>query len=61
MFLHVTHARYLTDFKVEVSFNDGRTGVADLVDALKGKIFEPLKNKSAFSLLTVDKELETIV
>jgi hypothetical protein len=61
MFLHITNARYLEDYKVEVSFNDGRKGVADLADALKGSMFEPLKNKSLFSRLVVDKELDTIV
>ena len=61
MFLHITNARYLEDYKVEVSFNDGRKGVADLADALKGSMFEPLKNKSLFSRLIVDKELDTIV
>jgi Protein of unknown function (DUF2442) len=61
MFLHVTDAKYLTDYKVEVTFNNGRKGIADLSDALKGAIFEPLKNQSEFSRLTVDKELDTIV
>jgi hypothetical protein len=61
MFLHITNARYLEDYKVEVSFNDGRKGIADLADALKGSMFEPLKNKSLFSRLVVDKELDTIV
>ncbi len=61
MFLHITNARYLEDYKVEVSFNDGRKGIADLADALKGTMFEPLKNKSVFSRLVVDKELDTIV
>ncbi|MFH0784412.1 MAG: DUF2442 domain-containing protein [Pseudomonadota bacterium] len=61
MFLHVTNARYLEDYKVEVFFNDGRKGVADLTDALKGAMFEPLKNKSVFSSFVVDKELDTIV
>ena len=60
MFLHVTDAKYLEDYKVEVSFNNGRSGIADLTDALKGAMFEPLKNKSAFSRLVVDKELDTI-
>jgi hypothetical protein len=36
MFLHITNARYLEDYKVEVSFNNGRKGIADLADALKG-------------------------
>ncbi len=61
MFLHITNARYLEDYKVEVSFNNGRKGIADLADALKGAMFEPLKNKSVFSRLVVDKELDTIV
>jgi len=61
MFLHITNARYLEDYKVEVSFNNGRKGIADLADALKGTMFEPLKNKSVFSRLVVDKELDTIV
>jgi hypothetical protein len=54
MFLHVTNAKYV---EVEVSFNNGRRGVADLSDALKGSVFEPLKNKSEFSSFTVDEEL----
>ena len=61
MFLRITNARYLEDYKVEVSFNNGRKGIADLADALKGTMFEPLKNKSVFSRLVVDKELDTIV
>ncbi|WP_428357780.1 DUF2442 domain-containing protein [Methyloprofundus sp.] len=61
MFLHVTSAKYLEDYKVEVSFNNGRKGIADLSDALNGKMFEPLKNKTEFSKLVIDKELDTIV
>lgn len=61
MFLHVTNARYVEDYKIEVSFNNGRKGVADLSDALKGSVFASLKNTSAFSSFTVDKELETLV
>ncbi len=61
MFLHVTKAKYLKDFMVEISFNDGRKGTADLENTLKGKMFEPLRQKSKFSALTVDRELETIV
>jgi len=61
MFLHITNATYIEDYKVHVAFNNGREGVADLATALKGTIFEPLKNKALFSALTVDQELETIV
>ncbi len=61
MFLHITEAKYIKDYMVEVSFNNGRKGVANLSDALKGPVFESLKNKSNFSSFTVDEELETIV
>lgn len=61
MFLHVTEARYIEDYKVEVSFSDGKKGIADLSAALKGPVFVPLKDLSAFSQLRLDEELETVV
>ncbi|TLU85782.1 MAG: DUF2442 domain-containing protein [Chlorobium sp.] len=61
MFLHVTNARYLGDYKIKVVFNNGREGVADLADALKGPVFRPLADTSTFSSFIVDKELETLV
>ena len=61
MFLHVTSARYIKDYKVEVSFNNGRKGIVDLHDTLKGGVFEPLKDKREFSSFVVDKDLATIV
>ncbi len=60
MFLHITQAKYLSDYKVEVFFNDGKRGIADLAEALKGPVFEPLKEKAFFAQLKVDKESETI-
>jgi len=60
MILHVTEAKYIDGYNVKVSFNNGRTGVADLAEALYGPVFEPLKEKSYFSTLRVDDELETI-
>jgi hypothetical protein len=61
MLLHVVKARYIDGYKVEVSFNDGRRGIADLAATLKGPVFEPLKDVATFSRLRVDEELETIV
>ncbi|MBU1261894.1 DUF2442 domain-containing protein [bacterium] len=60
MILHVTNAKYLSEHKVEVSFNDGRKGIADLSDALRGPVFQPLKDESIFAQLKLDKELDTI-
>lgn len=34
MILHVTAAEYLSDYKVALSFNNGRSGVVDLSDSL---------------------------
>jgi Protein of unknown function (DUF2442) len=61
MFLHVKDARYLGDYRVKVLFNNGREGVADLADALKGPVFESLTDRTNFSAFVVDKELETLV
>ncbi len=61
MFLHVTAAKHIEDYRVEVSFNNGKKGIADLAEALKGPVFESLRNKTSFSRLQVDEELETIV
>jgi Protein of unknown function (DUF2442) len=60
MILHVTEARYLKDYEVEVAFNDGRKGIADLSDTLSGPVFEPLRDKVFFARLNVDEELQTI-
>lgn len=60
MFVHILQAKYIEDYRVEVVFNDGRRGIADLEDALRGPVFTPLKEKSFFSKLKVDKELQTI-
>ena len=61
MFIHVTEAKYLKNYEVEVSFNDGKSGIADLEPALYGPMFEPLKHNDMFAKLQVDKELETII
>ena len=61
MFLHITKAKYISDYKIEVVFNDGRRGVADLKCILKGTVFEPLKEKTIFAQFEIDSEHKTIV
>jgi hypothetical protein len=61
MFLHVIAAKHLDEYKVEVTFNNGQKGIADLSEALHGPVFEQLKNQAIFSSFTVDRELETLV
>mgnify|MGYP000013991361 CR=1 FL=1 len=60
MILHITAAEYLSDYKVALSFNNGRCGVADLADSLDQGVFQPLQDISLFSQLTLDAELQTI-
>ena len=59
--LHVLDAKYLSDYRIWVSFDDGSDGVVNLSDLLKGPIFEPLQELDQFRAFTVDPELETVV
>ena len=61
MFLHVTKATPLDGFRVQVCFDNGREGVADLAEALTGPVFELLKDPEVFRQFRVDEELQTIV
>ena len=60
MFLHVTSAEYIEEYRIKVSFNDGRKGIADLSGAFHGPVFEPLKDRTFFAQVKIDKEMETI-
>ena len=59
--LHVKTAKYISGFKLWLAFDDGTSGEVDLSSSLKGSIFEPLKDISLFSKVSVDPELETTV
>lgn len=61
MILHITKAIYVEDYKVDVTFNNGRSGIVDLSPILRGGVFKPLEDQSFFAHLRVDDELETIV
>ena len=54
MFMHVTKARYIEDYKIHLSFNDGAEGEINLASELYGEIFEPLKDKAFFKSFTLD-------
>ncbi|MCZ7372840.1 MAG: DUF2442 domain-containing protein [Candidatus Methanoperedens sp.] len=44
----VTKAKYISGYRVWLSFNDGAAGEIDLSSELEGEIFEPLKDISYF-------------
>lgn len=48
MFLEVSNAEYLGDYKINLIFNNGVSKTVDLSDKLSGKVFEPLKDKTYF-------------
>ena len=54
-------ARPLDGYRVEVCFDDGREGIADLTEALEGPMFDALKDPDVFRKLRIDEELQTIV
>ena len=48
MFMHVIEAKYIDDYRVWLSFNDGAKGEVDLFPELFGELFEPLKDLHLF-------------
>ncbi len=49
--LSITQAQYVGDFKIELTFNDGLKGVADLREYLMNEprsVFWPLRDKAVF-------------
>ncbi len=44
----VTKAKYISDYKIDLTFNNGAEGKIDLEDKLSLPIYEPLKNKEYF-------------
>ena len=44
----VIEARYVSDYRIELTFNTGLRKTVDFSHWLKGPVFEPLKNRSEF-------------
>lgn len=53
MFLEVTQANYINDFKISLRFNDGAEMTVDLENELNGTVFIPLKDKSIFKKFSI--------
>jgi len=50
----VTKARYVRDYVIETTFDDGTKKVIDFADWLRGPVFEPLKDKKYFRKFFLD-------
>jgi hypothetical protein len=46
--IRVTDVEYLKDYTMQLAFSDGTSKVIDFLPLLKGKMFEPLKDKTKF-------------
>ena len=52
---------YITGYKLKLKFENNEYKLVDLQSHLDGKIFEPLKDVSYFGLVTLNKDIDTIV
>jgi hypothetical protein len=57
MLVHVTHAQPRGGHRVWLRFNDGIEGEIDLSTALRGPVFEPLRDPTYFAEFQVDDTL----
>ena len=53
MFVEVTKAEYVDNYRIRLWFNNSVTKVVDLKSSLKGVVFEPLKDLEFFKRFTV--------
>lgn len=57
----VVSAVYKGDYRIEVTFEDGKKGIVDFTKYLeRGGVFERLKDKKFFSRFEVNPELGTL-
>lgn len=57
MLVHVTQAEHRGGHRVWLRFNDGLEGEIDLSTALRGPVFEPLRDPAYFAEFRVDDTL----
>lgn len=59
---HITSAKYIKDYKIEIAFEDKKSGIIDLQKVIfsdNRSIFQELKDKKKFSQIRVD--MDTII
>ncbi len=58
---HVLEARYVAGHTVWLRFRDGTAGEVDLKGALRGPIFDPLRDVAYFRQFMLHPEFHTLV
>lgn len=53
MFLEITQASYINDYKLLLKFSSGAEMIVDLENELNGSVFTPLKDKSNFRKFSI--------
>ncbi len=62
MLYDITKAKYIKDYKLEIEFEDGCTGVIDFFQyTQRGGVFSKFRDLDFFTKFTVSKDLGTIV
>jgi hypothetical protein len=57
----VKDVKYLSEYKLLLTFEDGSLRQVDLAPHLDGEVFEPLKDMSNFKSVHLNSDLDTIV
>src|SRR5271157_36041 len=57
---HIVEARYVAGYVVWLRFRDGTSGEIDLAPALRGPVFEPLRDPAVFRQFQVHPEFHTL-
>jgi len=58
--IEVCRARHLGNYRIEIEFNTGQSGIVDLQGSLWGPVFEPLRDLERFKRFTLSPVLHTI-
>jgi hypothetical protein len=53
MFLEITNATYIADYRIKLEFNNGEILTVDLEHELNGSAFLPLKDKVRFKQFSI--------
>lgn len=62
MLSDILSAEYINDYKIRITFEDGKNGVMDFSSYLiKGGVFDKFKNLDLFKSITIDKEIKNII
>ena len=53
MFLEISKAKYLDNYRISLTFNNGETKTVDLQSELNGMVYEPLRQLDYFKKFQV--------